>query len=343
MSEKNTQPDAVVYPGRRHFLARTPIWSASTLVLPLAGCESSLAQEAQNAEYTIDASIQSPNQDSRVRTLVLHYTAESLADSIASLTDPQKQVSSHYLVPDAANGGERFRIYSLAPESRRAWHAGVSYWQGERMLNASSVGIEVVNLGFPAQDGNAPLMSRRWYPYPDAQIAVVGRLAADIVARHAILPRKVVGHADIAPGRKLDPGPLFPWKTLYEQFGIGAWPEAEAIHYYQSHQPFRGNVAELQAKLLAYGYDTPQTGVLDTQTINVVAAFQMHFRPDRYDGAPDIETVAILDALLEKYVRRGRRAQQRQAVPGQLSPRGEKGDDMWPTPDTTGQSSSPSF
>lgn len=119
--------------------------------------------------------------------------------------------------------------------------------------------------------------------------------------------------------------------------------EAEAIHYYQSHQPFRGNVAELQAKLLAYGYDTPQTGVLDTQTINVVAAFQMHFRPGRYDGAPDIETAAILDALLEKYFRRGRRAQQRQAVPGQRSPRGEKGDDMWPTPDTTGQSSSPSF
>lgn len=154
-----------------------------------------------------------------MRTLVLHYTAESLADSIASLTDPQKQVSSHYLVPDAANGGERFRIYSLAPESRRAWHAGVSYWQGERMLNASSVGIEVVNLGFPAQDGNAPLMNRRWYPYPDAQIAVVGRLAADIVARHAILPRKVVGHADIAPGRKLDPGPCSRGKRCMNSSG----------------------------------------------------------------------------------------------------------------------------
>ncbi|KVN35036.1 N-acetylmuramoyl-L-alanine amidase [Burkholderia pyrrocinia] len=318
----------VTDPERRGFLARASIWSVSTLALPLAGCGNSIAQGVPDAAYTIDTSIQSPNQDSRVRTLVLHYTAETLADSIASLTDPQKQVSSHYLVPDAADGSGRFHIYSLVPESRRAWHAGVSYWQGERMLNASTVGIELVNLGFPAQDENAPQMNRRWYPYPDAQIAVVGRLAADVIARHAILPQKVVGHSDIAPGRKWDPGPLFPWQKLYTQYGIGAWPEAEAISYYSSHQPFRGDIGALQGKLLAYGYDTPQTGVLDAQTGNVVAAFQMHFRSAKYDGVPDVETVAILDALLEKYFRRGR-MQLRQAVPGQPGPQneGEKGSD----------------
>ncbi|MFZ1181289.1 MAG: N-acetylmuramoyl-L-alanine amidase [Herbaspirillum sp.] len=295
-------------PECRSFLARTLIWLVGTLALPLAGCGHIIAQDAQDAAYTytIDTSIQSPNQNSRVRTLVLHYTAETLADSIASLTDPQKSTSSHYLVPDAANGSGRFRIYALVPESRRAWHAGVSYWQGERMLNASSVGIEVVNLGFPAQDENAPQMNRRWYPYSDAQIDVVGRLAADVIARHEILPQKVVGHSDVAPGRKWDPGPLFPWQKLYTQYGIGAWPEAEAISYYSSHQPFRGDIGALQEKLLAYGYDTPQTGVLDAQTGNVVAAFQMHFRPAKYDGVPDVETVAILDALLEKYFGRGR-------------------------------------
>ncbi|HZS80226.1 MAG TPA: N-acetylmuramoyl-L-alanine amidase, partial [Herbaspirillum sp.] len=133
-------------PECRSFLARTLIWLVGTLALPLAGCGHMIAQDAA---YTIDTSIQSPNQNSRVRTLVLHYTAETLANSIALLTDPQKQTSSHYLVPDAANGSGRFRIYALVPESRRAWHAGVSYWQGERMLNASTVGIEVVNLGFP--------------------------------------------------------------------------------------------------------------------------------------------------------------------------------------------------
>jgi N-acetyl-anhydromuramyl-L-alanine amidase AmpD len=339
----------IANPKRRDFLAWTSAWSASALALPLAGCGSSVAQETPDPTYTIDTSITSPNQDSRARTLVLHYTAQTLADSIASLTDPVKQVSSHYLVPDAADGGALFRVYALVPEARRAWHAGISYWQGERMLNASTVGIEVVNLGFPAQDESAPFMNRRWYPYPDAQVAVVGRLAADVVARHAILPQKIVGHSDVAPGRKVDPGPLFPWKKLYEQYGLGAWPETEAIGYYQWHQPFSGDIAELQAKLLAYGYDSPQTGALDAQTLNVVAAFQMHFRCAKYDGIPDVETVAILDALLEKYFHRGR-AQLRQAVPGAFelfggSPQdtGERGNDAGPTSDTIRQPGSSRF
>lgn len=340
--EQEAPRSQIASPERRDFLARTSIWSAGALALPLAGCESGIAQEARDATYTIDTSIQSPNQDSRVRTLVLHYTGGSLAESIAWLTDSLRQVSSHYLVPDAADGGGQFRVYALVPESRRAWHAGLSYWQGERMLNAGTIGIEVVNSGFPAQDGSAPLMNRRWYPYPDPQIAVVGRLAADIVARHGILPQKVVGHADVAPSRKVDPGPLFPWQKLYEQYRVGAWPEAEAIGYYRSQQPFRGDIAGLQAKLLAYGYDAPQTGVLDAQTINVVVAFQMHFRPARYDGLPDVETVAILDALLEKYFHRGR-SQLGRAMSEQPGPQGEKCSDMWPAPGTAVQPGSPYF
>lgn len=311
--EQAALPVNITDPERRSFLARTSMWSVGALALPLAGCGHNMVQDdgqdGQDAAYTIDTSVQSPNQDSRIRTLVLHYTAETLENSIALLTDPQRQGSAHYLVPetaDEADGSGRFRIYALVPESCRAWHAGVSYWQGERMLNASTIGIEVVNLGFPAQDQNAPLMKRRWYPYSDAQIAVVARLAADVIARHNIRPQKVVGHSDIAPGRKSDPGPLFPWRKLYAEYGIGAWPEAEAVSYYSSREPFRGDIGALQGKLLAYGYDTPQTGVLDAQTGNVIAAFQMHFRAAKYDGAPDIETVAILDALLEKYFRRGR-------------------------------------
>ncbi|MCA8318580.1 N-acetylmuramoyl-L-alanine amidase [Burkholderia cepacia] len=321
--EKEALQNKITGPGRRSFLAKTSMWSMGALALPLAGCGDSVAQDRRGGHYTIDASIQSPNQDSRVRTLVLHYTAESLEDSIASLTDPQKQVSSHYLVPDVAAGSRLFRIYALVPESCRAWHAGISYWQGDRMLNASTVSIELVNLGFPAQDENAPQMNRRWYPYPDAQIDMVGQLAGNVIARHEILPQKVVGHSDIAPGRKWDPGPLFPWQKLYVQFGIGAWPDAEAIGYYSVHQPFRGDIGELQEKLLAYGYDTPQTGALDAQTGNVVAAFQMHFRATKYDGVPDVETVAILDALLEKYFRRGR-MQLRQVESKQLGQQDEK-------------------
>jgi N-acetylmuramoyl-L-alanine amidase len=326
--------------GRRVFLARSALAPVGMMALPLvAACGSDGVKAGQetgggSAGYALDRSVQSPNQDSRVRTLVLHYTAQSLADSLATLSDPQKQVSAHYLVPDAASGSGGFKVYQLVDEARRAWHAGISYWQGDRMLNASTVGIETVNLGFPAADENVPLMNRRWYPYPDAQVAVIGALAADVIQRHQILPHKVVGHSDVAPGRKSDPGPLFPWRTLYERYKVGAWPEADAIAYYRTSRPYRGDVTDLQSKLLAYGYDTPQTGVLDTQTVNVIAAFQMHFRATRYDGVPDVETVAILDALLEKYFNRGRASMQRQVLPEPpaAGDHNEKGSDVWPLP-----------
>ncbi len=299
------------------------------LTFSLSACGGIQIHRQNNADYEIEKSISSPNQDSRIRMLVLHYTALPLMESLSSLTDTQRSnpVSAHYLVPDASVNGWRFRIYQLVPEGERAWHAGVSYWQGDRMLNASSIGIEIVNLGFPLEDEAVPLNVRRWYAYPDAQITAVGQLAANIVAHHKICPYKVVGHADVAPGRKYDPGPLFPWQKLYEQFQVGAWPEVEAVNYYRYRQPFNGDNASLQAKLLAYGYDAPQTGVLDTLTRNVVMAFQMHFRPARYDGKPDVETVAILDALLEKYFNRAR-AQYRQRL--QIPRDSEKGSDTWP-------------
>lgn len=278
-------------------------WAIAMLALSLAACT---AGRRGDGAYTVDTAIRSPNQDSRVHALILHYTAEPLVSSLHVLTDPAKAVSAHYLVPDTADAGGRFRIFRLVPESSNAWHAGTSSWQGARMLNSGSIGIEITNLGYPPEDDAKPLEKRRWYPYPDEQLAVVARLAADIVARHRIPPYRVLGHADIAPGRKFDPGPLFPWKRLYEQYGVGAWPDAMSVERYRREQPYRGDVAKLQAKLLAYGYDTPQTGVLDRKTTDVIAAFQMHFRPARYDGVPDVETVAILDALNEKYLHAAR-------------------------------------
>lgn len=112
--------------------------------------------------------------------------------------------------------------------------------------------------------------------------------------------------ARIAPGRKSDPGPLFPWERLYREHGIGAWPDAAAVERHARLQPLAGDTASLQSRLQAYGYDTPRTGVFDEATQQAVIAFQMHFRPARYDGVPDTETAAILDALLEKYRARGR-------------------------------------
>ena len=139
----------------------------------------------------------SVSQDERVRFLVLHYTAINTELSLKVLT--QKDVSSHYLINDYDDK----QINLLVDETKRAWHAGVSKWKGLDNLNFSSIGIEIVNLG---NSGGV------YQPYPDYQIKKVGELARDIVNRYNIQPFNVVGHADIAPGRKPDPGPLFPWK-----------------------------------------------------------------------------------------------------------------------------------
>ena len=273
------------------------------LVLPLlTACVSPHPITPQQAMLLdIDTSIVSPNQDSRVRSLVLHYTATNLENSLKIFQSPARQVSSHYLVPDPSSSTlPSNKVYRLVDEQQRAWHAGLSYWHGQRLLNASSIGIEIVNLGFPPEDGTLPVMQRRWYPFSEQQITLVGNLAQQIVKRHQIAPAKVVGHMDIAPQRKTDPGPLFPWKRLYEEFGIGAWPDDTVVAKYLA-EPYDTDVSQLQEKLSAYGYDVSKTGFLDTATRNVVSAFQMHFRQQKFDGDPDHETLALLNALLEKY------------------------------------------
>jgi N-acetylmuramoyl-L-alanine amidase len=262
-------------------------------------------------KYKLDKSVNTPNQDSRAQFLVLHYTALPLEKSLKVLAGTGTNVSAHYLVPDAPKSTGRFEVYRLAPEERRTWHAGVSFWYGTRLLNSASLGIETVNLGYPESDHGLPLMQRRWYPFPAAQVEVIAQLIQDIIKRHHIKPVNVVGHSDVAPGRKVDPGPLFPWHELFVRYQIGAWPDAGRVEFYKHTFPFilpfnaslmpTAQITALQKKLQRYGYDTPQTGVLDEKTSAVIAAFQMHFRPALYDGAPDIETVAILDALLEKY------------------------------------------
>ncbi len=267
----------------------------AALLLLLTGCADG---------YRLDERIGSVNQDSRVAFLVLHYTDSGNARSLKVLSQAGHEVSAHYLVPEAKPGRwARYPVYRLVPEERRAWHAGVSGWQGSRMLNASSIGIEIVNRGFDERDAALPLGQRRWQPYSPAQLQAVARLARDIMARHGIAPERVLGHSDIAPGRKVDPGPAFPWEWLYRRHGIGAWPDDERVAHFRRHQPWDGNWLALQQKLARYGYAIEPSGRADAQTRAVLTAFQLHFRPRRFDGEADIETVAILDALLEKYRR----------------------------------------
>lgn len=247
--------------------------------------------------YVADTSHRAQSADSRIRFLVLHYTELDEAQSLKVLTT--EAVSAHYLVPEhppLENG--KPVVWQLVPESQRAWHAGVSEWQGTTELNAASIGIENVNLG----PRDTP-QGRVWQPWPPAQVDAIILLSKDIVARYGILPTRVVGHSDIAPQRKTDPGPLFPWKQLYDA-GVGAWPDDATVKADLAGRApdAPADVRGLQLKLARYGYDVATDGVLDEPTRRVIAAFQMHFRPRDYSGTPDAETDAIAQALLDKYM-----------------------------------------
>ncbi len=246
------------------------------LLVSLTGCSTGLR---------IDRSHPSANQDNRIQFVVLHYTSASLERSLALLT--HGEVSSHYLIGDGPG-----TIYQLVDENRRAWHAGESQWQGRTWLNSSSIGIEIVNPGFDDTPNG-----RVWYPYSEAQIQSLIALLKDIVKRNHIEPRHIIGHSDIAPLRKLDPGPMFPWKRLADE-GLGVWPEANAVARQQAY--FSANpptIGWYQQELARFGYAIDQTGQLDVATRHVIAAFQMRFRPQRFDGTPDAQTAAMLQVL----------------------------------------------
>jgi N-acetylmuramoyl-L-alanine amidase len=233
----------------------------------------------------IDHSYRAKSQDSRARYLILHFTGGTWESSLKILTEDN--VSSHYLVRD-----NPVKIYQLVGEDRRAYHAGLSSWKGETMLNAASIGIEIQNPG----DTKGP-DGIEYHEYPKAQIDAVIGLVKEIVARHGIPPDRILGHSDIAPLRKVDPGPTFPWKRLADE-GLITWPDAAAVaerrKRYEAALP---DTAWFQVTLAQHGFAIPQTGELDATTKQILAAFQMKYRPARYDGVPDAETAALLEVL----------------------------------------------
>lgn len=262
------------------------------LILLISACHTPTPKDG----YIVDASHQATGADQRIQLLVFHYTAENFPDALNILT--QEKVSAHYLVPaNPTKKSTRPTVLQLVPENMRAWHAGASSWQGRNNLNDSSIGIEIENMGYTKASSN-----REWDAYTPEQIELLILLSKDIIKRHQILPNNIVGHSDIAPQRKNDPGPAFPWQQLAEA-GVGAWPNQTDVsrHLIIRQAETTVDIKELQQNLARYGYDVPQTGVFDGATLNVMIAFQMHFRPTNYSGKPDAQTLAILDALLEKY------------------------------------------
>lgn len=225
----------------------------------------------------------SPNHDARaagapIDMLVLHYTGMPTgADALARLVDPTAKVSAHYLIEEDGC------VFRLVPERRRAWHAGIAYWRGVRDVNSRSIGIELVNPGheFGYRD------------FPEAQMQALEDLATELVLRHAIPAMNVVGHSDVAPQRKRDPGERFDWRRL-ARTGIGVWPaddpptiaEGRTVAFGERHRI----VGETQEWLASCGYETPLDGELDATTVKVIEAFQRHYRPTNVDGRIDGET-----------------------------------------------------
>ncbi|NQV54662.1 MAG: N-acetylmuramoyl-L-alanine amidase [Rhodospirillales bacterium] len=207
--------------------------------------------------------------DTPIDMLVLHYTGmKSAVEALSRMCDPAAEVSAHYLIDEDG------AVYHLVEEGARAWHAGISMWQGRSDLNDRSIGIELQNPGheFGYRD------------FPAAQMAALIQLSADIVSRNSIPAGHVVGHSDIAPGRKMDPGERFDWQALAGG-GVGMWPSDNAR---AGAADAEDTADQLMAEL---GYDTRDRAA-------AIAAFQRHFRPALIDGKADAETLALMAALL---------------------------------------------
>jgi N-acetylmuramoyl-L-alanine amidase len=217
--------------------------------------------------------------------IVLHYTGmTNIEAALTKLCSPGSEVSSHYVVMEDGY------IVQCVPEARRAWHAGAAMWQGESDINSCSIGIEIANPGH----------SHGYPDFPKRQIAAVTALCRSIYTRYRIPAWRVLGHSDVAPTRKQDPGEKFPWRVLHDA-GIGLWVKPAPIVQGGPALVFGKSdpaIAEIQLLLGKYGYDIPAAGNFDGPTRDVIMAFQRHFRPAKVDGVADASTIATIKALL---------------------------------------------
>ncbi|GGD75019.1 hypothetical protein GCM10011357_32500 [Lacimicrobium alkaliphilum] len=289
-------PFSIVVPAR---------FSAFFVLFLLVGCTSLPIEQMPAKSY-----------NHRVQFLVMHFTAIDYERSVNALVKGP-YVSSHYLIPerfDDSYPDEELKVLQLVDEQNRAWHAGRSYWQGRKALNDQSIGIEIVNvpqcereMGHHFSDphnGNEHGDGRLCI-FPDfdpEQIALLVKLSKDILARHPdIGPTQVIGHSDITPSRKNDPGPRFPWYQLYKE-GIGAWYDNDTVNdYWQQFTKASPSLGLIQRALRTYGYGIQETGRMDAQTLDTLSAFQMHFLPWHVSGEATDKTAATLFALIDKY------------------------------------------
>jgi N-acetylmuramoyl-L-alanine amidase len=230
----------------------------------------------------------SKGQDSRALFLVIHYTVADLPQSLHILTE--REVSAHYLLTDETPP----RIYRLVDENRRAWHSGLSGWKGHRLLNASSIGIEIVHPGFR----KGPDGEKVFAPFAPTQIDALIPLVRDIVTRHQIRPERVLGHGEVTPSYKEDPGPTFPWHRLAAAGLVPALPDAVRVAAQRAvYEAALPDVAWFQQQLQQWGFQIERTGLWDEQSRRVMMNFQMRYRPSDHRAEMDAESAALLWVL----------------------------------------------
>ena len=283
-------------------IKKTAVLLSLSVTLPLFGCVSTTAPQ-----FVIDRqSYQSTGKSERIKTIILHYTVGDNERSLKQLT--QGNVSAHYLILDNDDN----KIYNLVPESERAWHAGTGGFAGRTILNDTSIGIEIVNKGIDEPYKNALKNgSLDYHPYEhyvafnELQIKKVAQLVQDLVSRYNISAKNIIGHSDMAPSRKIDPGAKFPWQRLYTEYGIGAWYDDFDKQFFMTQDAFAAaTIPEIKQAFRDYGYQINNSNEWDKASRDVIYAFQLHFRPQQPTGIMDLETYAILRALNKKYAGR---------------------------------------
>ncbi|WP_300711351.1 N-acetylmuramoyl-L-alanine amidase [uncultured Brachyspira sp.] len=260
----------------------------------------------------VSSVFKSPAYNLRIKYIILHYTALNDDLSLKVLTDPG--VSAHYLITTR----EDEPIYKLVDDNDRAWHAGITMFDNRYSMNDSSIGIEIVNLGFLEKVTNTYERLRRmskierenlfftpydeYLEFDDSQIDKVVYLLKELIDKYDIKPYNILGHSDIAPYRKKDPGPKFPWKMLHDEYNLGIWYDDYDYSNFLNDDKYRRTpVKKIKEEFIKYGYTSmPTNNIWDLDSRKVLYAFQCHFRPEKIDGNIDNESYAIIRALNSK-------------------------------------------
>jgi len=273
-----------------------------------------VSPNSNKRQYRDPVTRQRTGEIQRPRILMLHYTACEKRVTYELFQRSNSQVSSHYLVDRAGN------ITRFVSEDKRAWHAGYGYWRGETDVNTVSIGIENINIGYKHNIGHGPGtkvkdLTEEWYEYDKELIETLGPLCKDIIERYQIKPENVIGHSDMATnrgtehlGRKVDPGPLFPWEEFHFKYGVGAWYDLSRPLIRVVLPTDENKLCWVQNHLQVYGYACPQTGILDEGTKRAIQTFQLHFRTKHVSGSIDDETIQILAQLVDRYIYKNPRA-----------------------------------